>query len=250
MDILKFTFQRVHLDGRAAHDLYNTHSMMVRRCHDPRMRNYPDYGDRGIFVSEPWLGPDGFWKFISDMGERPEGCTLDRIDNDGPYSKDNCRWADKRIQANNTRSLISSNTSGAKGVHWCKRDKVYIVQMTLNGKRTCIARFSKEDFDQAESFYLQALDMKLSGISDQDIYTNFVLDAKVANKATRMRRNKTSQYWGVSHRKDQNDWVAVVYENNKSKYLGISSTEEGAHQLVLNWLKDQEALNKNGYSAK
>lgn len=248
MDVLKFTFQRVFTDGRASHELYGTHSMMVRRCYDPRMNNFLNYGGRGVFVRSAWIGPEGFWNFVADMGQRPEGHTLDRIDNDGPYCKENCRWVDRRTQANNTRSLITTNTSGAKGVHWCKRDNTYIVQMTLNSKRTCIGRFSKEDFDQAESFYLQALDMKINGIPDQEIYENLVLAVRVGSKKTRMRRNKTSEYWGVSYRQKQNDWVATVYENKQNRYLGVKPTEEEAHQLVINWLKTQEVLNQDGYT--
>ena len=71
-----------------------------QRCENPNSPAYPKYGGRGIVVDPSW---HAFAQFYSDMGDRPEGLTLERRNNDGPYSKDNCYWATRKAQARNTR---------------------------------------------------------------------------------------------------------------------------------------------------
>lgn len=82
--------------------LFNTWSSAIDRCHNPRNKSHENYGGRGIVVCDRWR--DSFDAFAKDMGPRPDGLSLDRVDVNGPYSPNNCRWADSFVQARNKRN--------------------------------------------------------------------------------------------------------------------------------------------------
>jgi len=119
---------------------------MRRRCFDKNMRTYPRYGGRGVKVCERWFGlADGFQNFLADMGHRPSlAHSIDRIDVDGHYCPENCRWATVTEQAanrsNNRRVTIDGETLCSQ--EWAKR---YGIKLT-----TIHGRMSRgETFEQA-----------------------------------------------------------------------------------------------------
>lgn len=77
---------------------YRSWQMMKNRCTNPRAADYRYYGGRGIFLAPSWFEYDGF---LADMGERPDGLTLERVLSDGWYTKGNCCWASRLTQARN-----------------------------------------------------------------------------------------------------------------------------------------------------
>lgn len=106
---------------------------MIERCYNKKGKDYEKYGARGIRMSDSWRA--SFDTFILDMGDRPTPQhSIDRIDNDGNYCKENCRWATKEEQSRN-RKVFKNNRSGTMGMDYNSDNKKWRARIYVNGKR-------------------------------------------------------------------------------------------------------------------
>ena len=103
--------ERSRTHGRTGTAEYGIWCAMKRRCSNPNVPEWKNYGGRGISVCARW---HKFENFLADMGERPLGLSLDRIDNDGNYEPSNCRWAPRVAQARNARNNRVVELDGRK----------------------------------------------------------------------------------------------------------------------------------------
>lgn len=153
---------------------YRIYLGIKSRCYNKNNKSYSDYGKRGIKVCDRWLGPEGFINFFKDMGERPKGIgagsrslySIERIDNDGDYSPENCIWATNSVQQNNRRNnhVIDGKTFAEWGKYlggsrhmvrrrlrygWSEYDATHIPLGNPNLDRRSIHRSNQKDITYA-----------------------------------------------------------------------------------------------------
>ena len=123
--------------------IYATWARMVQRCTNKNSKDYPNWGGRGITICERWRhSPENFY---ADMGDRPDGHSLDRIDNDGNYEPSNCRWATKSQQTLNSRyqdslaKAVAAHAAKMRAKTHCKRGHEFTEENTswTTGVRIC-----------------------------------------------------------------------------------------------------------------
>jgi hypothetical protein len=110
--VLEATVTHGHKAGGGATPEYTSWAQMKARCRNPQNARYRDYGGRGVKVCQRWLS---FENFLADMGPKPSRHhSIDRLDNDGDYEPENCRWATAQEQGRNTRSVKLSEEAATE----------------------------------------------------------------------------------------------------------------------------------------
>jgi hypothetical protein len=158
----------IDLNGSVKHALRNVYQSMIDRCFDETRNNYKYYGAKGIRVCDRWFV---FKNFIDDMGKRPKGYTLDRIDNNGNYCPENCRWVSKNEQRIN-RKRFKNSSRKYKGV--CLYGNKWKAECRYNGKNNYLGLFdTQEDAAKAynnaiKAFYPKTYKMYINEICDEN----------------------------------------------------------------------------------
>lgn len=126
----------------------NSYYEMRSRCLNPDDAAYANYGGRGIKICPQWAT---FEQFFADMGKRPRGLSLGRIDNDGDYGPENCRWETREQQNQNMRKR-KDNKSGLVGLHFDNHQKIWRARRQRDG--FLIELYSGKSFEDAKSAIL------------------------------------------------------------------------------------------------
>lgn len=191
------------------HHLYNTWWNMIARCYIPMAPGYSGYGLRGITVCKRWRS---FKNFCHDMGARPNGMSLDRIDNDKNYSPSNCKWSTRSEQMVNRRTF-GNNSSGKTGV--VRIVNRYEARFDFEGIRYRIGRYST---------------VKEASAARQNFINLFNKDRNAAiktiNKPTVWITSKT-KIRGITRHKD-GGFVVRTSRNGLRHYIGYFKTLEEA----------------------
>ena len=126
---------------------------MKYRCYNLNNRSYNDYGGRGIKICDEWLESlDNFYNWAINNGY-DDTKTIDRINNNGNYNPNNCRWVDRTIQSRNRR-MQKNNTTGYRGVTYNKRNNKYQSRLSVNNKKIHLGYFNTPE--EASKAYEEA----------------------------------------------------------------------------------------------
>lgn len=146
--------------GYNKHKLYQIWSSMVKRCENKKNKAYKNYGERGIKICDEWRkNPEVFIKWGLSKNWNDD-MTIDRIDVNGNYCPENCRFSDRHIQSVN-QNIRKDNCSGYKGVKWNKINKKWQSYINVNGKHFYLGEFiNKNDAVNARNKFIKENNLK------------------------------------------------------------------------------------------
>ena len=140
--------------GLTTNKFYHIWKGILRRCNNPKNKDYKNYGGRGITVCDEWLDIKKFIAWCEATYPNIKDMSLDRIDNDKGYSPENCRWANKLVQATNQR-IKYTNTTGVSGVVWDVTRGKWRAQISVNYTNKNLGRYlTLEEAIQARDNYI------------------------------------------------------------------------------------------------
>lgn len=167
---------KTHGDSKTR--LYNTWCGMIARVENKNdIKNYKDYGERGISICTEWRSSFiEFKKWALENGYK-DNLKIDRIDNNGNYEPSNCRWVEQNIQSRNTRRLRSTNTSGYRGVSWHKRQNKFNSRILVDGKMINLGSFI-DKIEAAKAYDKYVIDNNLEHTTNGLIHKGSILNVE------------------------------------------------------------------------
>jgi hypothetical protein len=204
------------------HPNYRVWAAMKDRCNNKNIPQYRDWGGRGISYCERWKH---FANFCEDMGVKPEGLTLERIDNDGNYTPDNCKWATRHEQGQNKR-VYKTNALGQNGTF--KKKGRFIVAKNWNNRKYKIAG-SFETKELAQKAQDELIKLLQAG------------DYSGARKMCERhaRYDSTTGIRGISST-NKGAYIVRWTENGERHYLGHYKDLEKAKEVLKTWTEKKK----------